>query len=54
MTEQDDQKKPDRAEINQDLFQQAAELKKKTQQTNEKLDELRRQTQELLDKDKNN
>jgi len=49
---QDNEKKPDHAEISQELFQQSADLKKKTEQTNKNLEELRRRTKALLDPDK--
>jgi len=49
MAEHDNnQEKPDQAEINKELFQQSAELKKKAAETNKVLDELKEKAQELL------
>lgn len=50
----ENEKKPDNAEINKELFQQSSDLKKKTQQTNKNLDELRRRTEELLNPKREN
>lgn len=47
-------RKPDDAEINKELFQQSADLKKKTEETNKNLDDLRRRAQELLSPNKAN
>lgn len=47
----ENQKKPDQAEINKELFQQSAELKKKAAETNKALEELKLKAQELLHPD---
>lgn len=49
--QEENQKKPDQAEINKDLFRQSAELKKKVAKTNKALDELKLKAQELLHPD---
>ncbi|MES2457924.1 MAG: hypothetical protein V4594_20370 [Bacteroidota bacterium] len=51
MADAENEKKPDNAEINQELFQQSAELKKKSIETNKNLEDLKRRTQELLHPD---
>jgi len=50
----DNKQKPDNAKINKELFQQSLDLKRKTQQINKNLDELRRRAQELLNPKKEN
>jgi|GEM_PF-1750739 len=55
MAETEDlENKPDNEEINRELFQQSAELRQKSVDTANKLEELRRRTQELLRPDKEN
>lgn len=55
MAEQDEnQKKPDQAEINKELFQQSAELKKKADETKKALEKLKEKAQELLHPDRDN